>query len=226
LKFNAPVIGSLPISIIKCMLTIMMDIFFAFPLLPGFIDYLEIEFILDIGSGTGRAVKYICKKCTDIRILGIETVAKLREVACSSGVPASILLNGDGTNVQFEDSSVDMVCEFRMLHHVRYPEKVISEMLRVASKAIYISDCNIFGSGSLLSRSAKQFINGFGLWKACNLIKTGGKGYKISKGVGLAYSYSVFNNYRQIQSNCERVHVINIQGGGSTLITLLIMSFY
>ncbi len=78
--------------------------------------------------------------------------------AFSSGVPASVLLNGDGMNVQFEDSSFDMVCEFGMLHHVRYPEKVISEMLRVASKAIYISDCNNFGSGSLLSRSAKQFI--------------------------------------------------------------------
>lgn len=128
--------------------------------------------------------------------------------------------------MQFEDSSFDMVCEFGMLHHVRYPEKVILEMLRVASKAIYISDCNNFGSGSLLPKIAKQIINSFGLWKVCNWIKTGGKGYTISEGDGLAYSYSVFNNYRQIQSVCERVHVINVQGGGSILIVLPIISRY
>lgn len=69
--------------------------FFALSLLPGFIDHLEIESILDIGSGTGRAVKYIYQKFPNIRIMGIEPIAELREIAYSSGIPESALLNGD-----------------------------------------------------------------------------------------------------------------------------------
>ena len=56
---------------------------------------------------------------------------------------------------------------------------------------------------------------------ACGLspifIKTRGKGYTISKEDGLAYSYSVFNDYAQIAEACTRVHLINTVASGPNL---------
>ena len=51
-----------------------------------------------------------------------------------------------------------------------------------------------------------------GLWGLANYIKTHGKGYAISDGDGLAYSYSVFNNYRLIKSQCKSVYILNTKG--------------
>ena len=82
-------------------------------------------------------------------------------------------------------------------------KKAVSEMLRVTKKGIFISDCNNFGQGSFISRSAKQVINKLGLWKVFDIIKTKGKGYTLSEGDGLAYSYSVFNDYNLIKKKCR-----------------------
>jgi hypothetical protein len=90
-------------------------------------------------------------------------------------------------------------------------------MLRVAKKAVFISDANNFGQGRLLARTLKQAINALGLWGLADLVKTGGKGYLCSEGDGLAYSYSVFSDYRQIKAACTRVHLLDTAGGGSNL---------
>ena len=82
-------------------------------------------------------------------------------------------------------------------------------MLRVSKKAIFISDINNFGTGSKVKRSIKQILYALGLWKLVNFINTKGKGYSLSEGEGVAYSYSVFTNYRQIKSSCKRVHIMN-----------------
>lgn len=86
-------------------------------------------------------------------------------------------------------------------------------MLRVARKAIFISDSNNFGQGSFISRSIKQLINSVGLWRVADLIKTKGKGYTISEEDGLAYSYSVFDDYKQIEAGCRSIHLLNTKDG-------------
>ena len=86
-------------------------------------------------------------------------------------------------------------------------------MLRVSKKAIFISDSNNFGQGSTVARTIKQVINLVGLWKLVDVIKTKGKGYWISEGDGLAYSYSVFSNYKQIRKQCRSVHLLNTRDG-------------
>lgn len=191
--------------------------FFALSFMVSTFEQLEIRSILDIGSGTGRAIRYVQQKCPDIRMMGIEPVNKLREIGYSQGISEEQLADGDANDLQFTDKEFDLVCEFGMLHHVRTPKKVISEMLRVGNKAIFISDVNNFGQGSLLSRTVKQIINAFGIWKLADLIKTKGKGYTISEGDGLGYSYSVFNNYKQIRSQCERIHFLNTNDGSFNL---------
>ena len=189
--------------------------FFALAFMLAAIDYLEVRSILDIGSGTGRVVRYIKENRPEMQIVGVEPVRELREVGYSHGLSENELIKGDATKLKFDDGQFDMVCEFGVLHHIKHPEKAVSEMLRVAKKAIFISDSNNFGQGRLLVRTAKQALNALGLWRVADFIKTKGKGYTISEGDGLAYSYSIFNSYQLIKTRCERVHLLNTNDGGS-----------
>lgn len=187
--------------------------FFALTFMIAALDYFEIQSILDIGSGTGRAIQYIKKKKPEVRVVGIEPVTELRQIGHEKGLSETELVDGDATELQFTDGEFDLVCEFGVLHHIKYHELAVSEMLRVARKAILISDSNNFGQGSFIARSIKQLINAFGLWNVADFIKTKGKGYTISEGDGLAYSYSVFNNYKQIQAQCKNIHLLNTNDG-------------
>jgi ubiquinone/menaquinone biosynthesis C-methylase UbiE len=182
---------------------------FALAFMISAIEFLGIESILDIGSGTGRALKTIQNKIPHVKVVGIEPSQDLREAGYSAGVSPSVLIDGDAMNLQFPDGHFDLVCEFGALHHIPNPSLAVAEMLRVSKKAIFISDCNNFGQGSKISRVAKQLINAIGLWRAVDFIKTGGKGYTISEGDGLAYSYSVFNDYARIDAECRSVHCLN-----------------
>lgn len=187
--------------------------FFALSFLAGVVDYLGITSILDIGSGTGRALQYLKTRCPELRIVGVEPVSALREIGYSKGLSESQLIDGDATKLDFADGEFDLVCEFGVLHHIKRPELAVAEMLRTSRKAVFISDSNNFGQGSLAGRSIKQLFNFLGLWKIADLIKTRGTGYTISEGDGLAYSYSVFNNYKQIREQCCSVHLLNTRDG-------------
>jgi len=187
--------------------------FFALSFLIGVVGYLDVRSILDIGSGTGRAIHFLKKQCPQLRIVGIEPVAELREIGYSKGLSRDELIDGDALNLAFDEKEFDVVCEFGVLHHIKKPELAVAEMLRVSSKAIFISDSNNFGQGSAAARSVKHALNWLRLWKLADLIKTRGKGYSISEGDGLAYSYSVFNNYAQIREQCKSVHVLNTRDG-------------
>ena len=131
-------------------------------------------------------------------VVGIEPSAELRKVGYSKGLSETELVDGDAMRLAFSDASFDLVCEFGALHHIPLPSRAVSEMLRVSRTSIFISDCNNFGLGSAFSRSLKQAINSVRLWPFVDWVKTKGKRYTISEGDGLAYSYSVFNDYKQI----------------------------
>ncbi|VEP17983.1 Methyltransferase type 11 [Hyella patelloides LEGE 07179] len=191
--------------------------FFALSFMLSILELLEIKSILDIGSGTGRTVKYIKKYRPEIKILGIEPVPELRNIAYSQGISKKEVIPGDATNLLFKNNEFDLVCEFGVLHHIRYPEIAVSEMLRVAKKSIFISDDNYLGHGSFLTRLTKYFLECLGLWKAAHLIKTKGKGYTISEGDGLSYPYSVFNNYQQIKKQCRKIHLLNTKNSNINL---------
>ncbi len=182
---------------------------FALSFLVASLDFLEITSVLDIGSGTGRAIQFLKEQRPELRVVGIEPVEELRKQGYAKGLSEQELVEGDATNLPFSPSEFDLVCEFGVLHHVRRPDAVVAEMLRVAGKAILISDSNNFGQGSFAARSVKQVINLLGLWRLADLVKTRGKGYMVSEGDGLAYSYSVFNNYKQIRAQCRSVHLLN-----------------
>lgn len=177
--------------------------------LLGCVDHFGWKTLLDVGAGTGRSLNRMAKKMPDLGLIGIEPVDELREQGYRAGVAREMLVAGDGTALQFGDGEFDVVCSFGVLHHIKHPELAVAEMLRVAKKAVFISDSNNFGQGSFGKRTFKQAAHALGLWGTVDLINTRGRGYSISEGDGLFYSYSVFNNYKQIKSRCESVHLVN-----------------
>jgi ubiquinone/menaquinone biosynthesis C-methylase UbiE len=188
---------------------------FALAFLLSMISHLGVHSVLDIGSGTGRALLRIKRAYPDLPAVGVEPSAELRAIGHSKGLSEKELIDGDAQQLDYSDGTFDLVCEFGALHHIPDPDQAVSEMLRVASKAIFISDSNNFGQGGFLSRTTKQILRSLRLWPIADFVKTRGKGYLISEGDGLAYSYSVFDNYSQIAAGCRSVHVVNTVPSGA-----------
>jgi ubiquinone/menaquinone biosynthesis C-methylase UbiE len=190
---------------------------FALAVLSAMIEYHGIKSVLDVGSGTGRALRYLKSRHPSVRFVGIEPVEALRKVGHAAGLSSDDLRDGDVNALQAADGEFDLVCEFAVLHHVPKPSQAVAEMLRVARKAIFISDANNFGQGGIVARCLKQAINALGLWPAFDWLRTGGKGYHVSAGDGLFYSYSVYNNFRQIRKACRYVYQVNTTDAGQDL---------
>jgi SAM-dependent methyltransferase len=190
---------------------------FALRLLLAFVKLFGVRSVLDVGSGTGRVVLELARVLPEVTAVGVEPSAALREIGYSKGLSPSQLVDGDAMNLALGEGSFDLVCEFGALHHIPVPSRAVAEMLRASRKAIFISDVNNFGQGGRRSRLLKQAINAMGLWPLADRIKTRGKGYTITKGDGLAYSYSVFNDYKQIRAGCESVHMMNSADSGPNL---------
>ena|ERR1700733_12430371 len=190
---------------------------FALAVMLSMISFLDIRSVLDIGSGTGRALLQAKSAYPDLKVSGIEPSPELREIGHVKGLSKNELTDGDAHNLEHADGAFDLVCEYGALHHIPDPKKAVSEMLRVASRAIFISDCNNFGQGGFLTRYVKQALRSFGLWRVADFVKTRGKGYTISEGDGLAYSYSVFSDYPEISRRCKSVHILNTRPSGVNL---------
>jgi ubiquinone/menaquinone biosynthesis C-methylase UbiE len=188
--------------------------YFALCLMVAAVDFLGVKSVLDVGSGTGRVIAWLKHARPELVVRGIEPVEELRKVGHANGIGKDVLVDGDALALGYRDGEFDLVCEFGVLHHIKQPERAVAEMLRVSRRAVFISDSNNFGHGGTLARALKQLFDAVGLWPVVDFVKTRGRGYTISEGDGLAYSYSVFNNYAQIKSRCSSVHVINTAAGG------------
>ncbi len=186
----------------------------ALALLVGAIDHLGIDSVLDVGAGTGRTVSHLLARFPKLRVVGVEPVAALREQGHAKGIGPELLTDGDGERLAYPDGSFDLVCEFATLHHVPRPSLVVAEMLRVAKKAVFISDSNSIGQGSAPARLLKRTSRALGLWPLLVLAKTRGKGYHYSEGDGIFYPYSVFDNDEQVRRACRSVHILNTAPAG------------
>lgn len=185
----------------------------ALSVLEALIGHYQFHSALDVGAGTGRAVVRLREHLPGLRCVGVEPVAELRAIGYRKGLPSEALIPGDAMSLPFRDGEFEIVSEFGMLHHVPDPERAVAEMFRVASKGVFISDSNNFGQGSFLARVAKNILRVGFLWPLADFLKTRGRGFTVSDGDGLAYSYSVFNNQTQIRTYSSTVHLFNTAGG-------------
>lgn len=168
---------------------------------------LQLETFLDVGAGTGRGVLYLSEQGK--RVYGIEPVTELIEQAHRKGVPRGVIAKGSGYRLPFEDNSFDAVYECGVLHHVADPDLVVREMMRVARKAVFLSDENRFGQGPNYGiRLLKVILYKARLWRLLKSIQTRGRMYKITKEDGLAYSYSVFQSYDRLAEWADRIYVL------------------
>jgi ubiquinone/menaquinone biosynthesis C-methylase UbiE len=173
---------------------------FALDVLSGIARAQGYNSFLDIGSGTGRGIARLQKDFPEAEILGVEPVAELRAVGHRKGIQSSCLVDGDVTNLSFNDGSFDCVLALGVMHHLANPRRAISQMARVSRKAIFISDLNNLGCGSIYQRLLSHLINTVGLWRAFQFIKNGFKSWKFNEGDGIHYSYSLLNEMTFLRS--------------------------
>lgn len=175
----------------------------------AFLQMVGARSVLDVGTATGLSMSALKRALPELFVCGVEPVAALISQGVSDGSTSEIfMVRASGETLPFAGSSFDVVCEFGILHHVPDPSAVISEMLRVARKAVFISDSNRFGQGARVIRLIKLALFKMGLWRVFNYLKTAGRGYSVTEGDGLAYSYSVYDSLGLISSWADRVILI------------------
>lgn len=188
----------------------------ALPFLVGQIRMRGWKSLLDIGAGSGRVLAMVRDHAPLQRPVGLEPSAELRTIARQKyGFGDGDFIDGDATALPFADNEFDVVTEFAVLHHIRQPRLALREMIRVARHAVILADSNNFGQGRYLARRCKQVLNALGLWRALDLLRTGGKGYHITESDGLWYSYSAFNDFDLLRDAFETVHVVNMLGSST-----------
>ena len=176
-----------------------------------YLHALGVESILDTGCGTGRGIKLIQRLSPGIRVHGNDPS---RELLDASGLPGDVVDCCSSERLPYRDAQFDAVIEIGVLHHVPKPEAVIAEMLRVARKAVFLSDSNIYGQGN--HGWLKYLLRQAHLLSHINRARRGGHEWYSSEGDGIAYSYSVFDSYRQIASASRETRAIPIDGSGRT----------
>jgi SAM-dependent methyltransferase len=179
--------------------------FIALEYVAALLEVVRANSVLDVGSGTGRAIRFLRQRRPGLRVEGVEPVGELRAQAQALG---TILRDASGEKLPFHDGSFDVVVSFGLLHHVPDPAPVVTEMTRVARSGVVISDANRFGQGSTGVGALKLAIYRAGLWPAFERFRTKGRGYMESDGDGIFYSYSIFDSMPQLQAWADRAFVI------------------
>jgi SAM-dependent methyltransferase len=179
--------------------------FVALEYVAGLLQVIRAQSVLDVGSGTGRAIRFLQQRHPGLHIEGVEPVGELREQA---GLRDCVLHDASGESLPFPDRSFDVVMSFALLHHVPDPAPVVAEMMRVARRGVMISDANRYGQGSAMAGAVKLAIARAGLWRAFEFFRTRGRGYLESGGDGIFYSYSIFDSLVQLRPWADRVFVI------------------
>ncbi|MGV8086616.1 MAG: class I SAM-dependent methyltransferase [Candidatus Woesearchaeota archaeon] len=96
----------------------------------------KIKTVLDLGCGHGRYCKMLHEK--KYQVTGIDYSAKVIESA-KQLQPQINFSVGDGYNLDYGNKSFDLVLSIGTLQCVSNHEKILSELTRVAKKAIIIS---------------------------------------------------------------------------------------
>jgi len=191
---------------------------YALAQLTGIMRYHGFQSLLDVGAGTGRVLRHAKRHLVGVKVMGVEPVARLREIGYTNGLSCAELCEGNAVDLKYEDNSWDVVCAFGILHHIDNPNAAILEMCRVARYGIFFSDLNNYGCGSLAQRVLAQVFRMLHVWKLFQFIKNGGKYEKYSEGDGVFYSYSLFDSLNVIRKKFPQTYIGNTKGNSNNLL--------
>jgi ubiquinone/menaquinone biosynthesis C-methylase UbiE len=88
------------------------------------------ERALDVGCGTGALAYALAPHVGEV--VGVDAAEAYVEAARADAPPGCTFAVGDATDLPFPYGDFDLVGCLRVLHHVRRPELVVSELARVA----------------------------------------------------------------------------------------------
>jgi ubiquinone/menaquinone biosynthesis C-methylase UbiE len=192
--------------------------FVALDFISALVDGFGYQSILDVGTGTGRGIRHFLARHDQLEVRGVEPVrAMIDQAEGSHAVPADCIVEARGDSLPFPDDSFDAVCELGVLHHVARPDAVVDEMMRVARRAVFLSDENRFAKGGPLRRAAKYTLYRLGLWQLAYRLRHRGRAYHLSEGDGgIAYSYSVYDSLRPLNDWADRTLLVPTVPAGAT----------
>ena len=98
------------------------------------------ESVVDVGSGTGSLAFALAPHVGEV--VGVDTDAGYLDAARELA-PANVrFVEGDATALPFEYGAFDIAATVRILHHVRRPELVVSELARVTRPGgrVFVAD--------------------------------------------------------------------------------------
>jgi len=98
---------------------------------------------LDVGTGSGTVFFSLAQR---YRSVGIDSSRHLLRQHCARG---RVVL-GDARRLPHGDMAFDLVVESCVLHHCREPADIVTEMARVARRAICLIEPNMLNPPSLL----------------------------------------------------------------------------
>ena len=193
--------------------------FVASAALRGLLQLYDIKSVLDVGCGTGRTLKYLQTHTTGMELFGIEPVQSMLNECLEKGFSDENVKLGNAKELDYADASVECVCMFGVLHHVKNPERAIAEALRVASRMVFISDHNIYGMGGYIAKRCKQLLRFMGQRKLLRLVMTRGKGYHDTDWDGIFYPFSLIDFMPQLGNGASKVISISTKTPAINLLT-------
>jgi ubiquinone/menaquinone biosynthesis C-methylase UbiE len=187
------------------------------------LESLSIKSALDVGCGTGRALRWLYDKRPSVSLFGIDPSSGLLDIA-RRALPNANLQIGSGERLPFPDDHFDIVIATGIMHHVDQPSIVINEMFRVAKRAVLISDHNNFAFGGRFSRRARLLLRSVGLLQFATYIKQGFRRQGYSADDGWWYPYSLFESYADITMHSQELYIIptrqaNLESLGNLILT-------
>lgn len=193
----------------------------ALKIISGLIFEQNYNSCLDVGCGTGRGLSFLKQRHPNLLLLGVDISPDLLNIAVNkNGIDSNKLLIANGCKLPFHDETFDLVIALGLMHHVENPNKIVSEMLRVAKFCIAISDSNfypqgwaIFKPGNILGAILKFFLLRVGVWFKLKKLITGHT-YSYSEGDGIFFTYSVFETLRFLRTRKDVVDILFIPTSG------------
>lgn len=92
--------------------------------------------VLDLGCGTGKSLEYFKSLGIKIEWYGID-IKYSPEAANAKGIENYVIF--DGINLPFKENTFDLIYCRQVFEHVRFPEKLLSEVQRVLKYDGYLT---------------------------------------------------------------------------------------